>query len=390
MEVAGYKIVAHIGSGGMGEVYKGYHPGLNRVAAIKVLYQKDGAERFKNEAYIQSSVTHPNITRLYEYVVAGQTPCIVMEYVEGETLDALIRKKGKLTNSETENILAQIASALSYLHQRDILHRDLKPQNFKMEKNGTVKMLDFGIAKNKYTPKLTQQGFVVGTTEYMAPEQFQHGVEKKSDIWSLGVMAYEMVTGYMPFEATNPITLRTKIARGSFTDPKILVPQISSKLETLIEKSLRINAASRLSAVEIEKLLTGEKEPSFVRKSKDLAGNNRKPFIYLGVFVMLIFAFVILGNFGAKDSQEGKLMPGIDTLSSPAMVKTVKINVPSVNNAFIVFPDNTRKPIPSEIKGKEGENIMFIIQAEGYIDKPVEIKINTRRRSYEYNLEKKN
>ena len=126
-------------------------------------------------------------------------------------------------------------------------------------------MLDFGISKNKYTPKLTQMGFVVGTTEYMAPEQFQQKVELKSDIWSLGVLAYELLTGYLPFEADNPVTLRSKIEHGGFTDPKVLVPQLSEKLKVFFDKSLRLNPSGRLSAAEIVTLFSN-KHPAATRK----------------------------------------------------------------------------------------------------------------------------
>ncbi|MBK8519500.1 MAG: serine/threonine protein kinase [Chitinophagaceae bacterium] len=177
-EIGGYRLIEKIGSGGMGDVYKAFNAVLNRTAAIKILHQKNMGERFKNEAYIQSSVSHPNIARLYEYLVTGDTACIIMEYVEGDSLDVYLHRRGKLSNEETENIVKQIAAALAHLHNRDILHRDIKPQNFKVQPNGTVTMLDFGIAKNKYTPKLTQQGYLVGTTEYMAPEQFQQLVQK--------------------------------------------------------------------------------------------------------------------------------------------------------------------------------------------------------------------
>ena len=131
-------------------------------------------------------------------------------------------------------------------------------------------MLDFGISKHKFTPKLTQEGFVVGTTEYMAPEQFEHKVEKKSDIWSLGVLTYELLTGFMPFEANNPITLRSKISKAVFTDPKILVPQISERFSMVIEKSLRVNPSARMTAAEIKTLFT-EKQTSQIEKKKEAA-----------------------------------------------------------------------------------------------------------------------
>lgn len=390
MQIAGYKIVAHIGSGGMGDVYKGYHPGLNRVAAIKTLHQKDGAERFKNEAYIQASVSHPNIARLYDYVITGSTPCIIMEYVEGEALNTYLQKKGRLASEECEAILLQIVSALNYLHQKDIIHRDIKPQNFKIERGETIKMLDFGIAKNKYTPKLTQQGFVVGTTEYMAPEQFQNGLEKKSDIWSLGVMAYEMLTGYMPFEATNPISLRAKIIKGSFTNPKLLVQDASQKLELLIDKCLRINPTSRPSAEEIEQLLRGRQNSSKNRRNAIKEKFTKTSDAFKVSIGFLIALFLIIGFYNKNTGDEETYPPDEDTIATSSDLRTVKINVPSVDHAMIVFPNGLQKELPSEINGREGENILFTIKADGYEDKLVELKINTRRRSYEYNLDKKN
>jgi serine/threonine-protein kinase len=393
--MAGYKIQERIGIGGMGEVYKAFHPGLNRVAAIKILYQNDMAERFKNEAYIQSSVSHPNIAKLYEYIQYGTTPCIIMEYVEGYSLDAYILKKGRLDNEETENILGQIAAALVYLHDKDILHRDIKPQNFKVERDGTVKMLDFGISKNKYTPKLTQLGFVVGTTEYMAPEQFHQEVNKKSDIWSLGVMTYEMLTGHLPFDASNPFSLRAKIIKASFTDPKIFVPQLSPKLATIIDRTLRTNVSSRMSAAEIEELLVGKKQRSreqisWIKKIKKPQGQQ---WIYLGLligFVCFLIAMINLRRPNGPDSIP-VMVPDPQQQEVPIKLTKLTIRVPSIPDATIVLPDGSRHAAPYEVSGKEGQAINFIIQAEGYADKKVNgLQFTPRRSTYEYTLEKIN
>ena len=397
MQLAGYMIQERIGMGGMGEVYKAFHPGLNRVAAIKILHQKDMAERFRNEAYIQSSVNHPHIAKLYEYLHHGDKPCIIMEYVEGFPLDEYIARKGRLGNEETEKIISQVASALSYLHQKDILHRDIKPQNFKIDREGNVKMLDFGISKNKYTPKLTQLGFVVGTTEYMAPEQFQQQVEKKSDIWSLGVMTYEMLTGHMPFDSNNVFSLRAKIVKANFTDPRILVPQISDKLATIVDRSLKINPASRMSAREIEVLL-GNKKQEEEKPGQPWTGKIKMPekkFLYYGgaltgVILLVFLLSNITGNKPDKPEETSNGKQDSVIVADKHQIR-MQINVPGIPGATIELPDGTVHPVPYTISGTEGQRIDFILRADGYHEfVQKDFVFNNRRSSYAVNLKKKN
>jgi len=385
-EIAGYHLTERIGSGGMGDVYKAYNNDLQRMAAVKILHQKNMSDRFRNEAYIQSSISHPNIACLYEFIISNDTPCIIMEYVEGESLDNYLHRKGKLSNEETESIIQQVASALAYLHHKDIVHRDVKPQNFKIQTGGKVTMLDFGIAKSKYTPKLTQQGFVVGTTEYMAPEQFQQQVEKKSDIWSLGILAYELITGYLPFEANNPVTLRSKIEKGSFTNPKIMVPQVSEKLNTIIEKSLRLNPASRISAGEIEHLLSNKQQHPYTGRYKQglfkFELKRKNLLITAGVLLLILVVIFIVRQPDNKNEK-----PAVTEIEHKGLQKLI-IAVPNAPNAHIVFPDGSTKKLPFEISGDEGDYFKFTLEAEGYISREIEVPITNRRKSYEYNLEK--
>ena len=391
-EIAGYRLTVRLGSGGMGDVYKAYNAALNRTAAIKILHQKEMGDRFRNEAYIQSSVTHPNIARLYEYLVTGETACIIMEFVEGDPLDVHLHRKGKLSNEETENIIKQIAAALAYLHSKDILHRDIKPQNFKVQPNGTITMLDFGIAKNKYTPKLTQQGYMVGTTEYMAPEQFRQQVEKKSDIWSLGVMAYELITGHMPFGADNAVTMRYKIKKGDYTKPRVLVPAVSAKLNTVIEKCLQVNTSNRLSAAEVEMLLSDKKpEPAAENKTTapvQLKLNRKTGIIAACIALIIIIVLIIPAGSGKKAGGESLSGENDNTLQQTSEIQKLTIDVNNASNAYIVFPDGTTEKLPFAISGKEGENFQFTLQAEGYESKKVDVGITIGRKSYEYNLEK--
>lgn len=391
-EIAGYRLTQRLGSGGMGDVYKAYNEALNRTAAIKILHQKEMGDRFRNEAYIQSSVSHPNIARLYEYLVSGDMACIIMEYVEGDRLDEYRRKKGSLSNAEIEDIVKQIAGALAYLHGKDILHRDIKPQNFKVQPNGTVTMLDFGISKNKYTPKLTQQGYMVGTTEYMAPEQFREQVEKKSDMWSLGVLAYELITGYMPFEATNAVTMRAKIEKGDFTKPNILVPAVSDKLSGIIEKCLQINPAKRIAASAVESMFSEKK----MKPAAGLTLRNMLPFqvtnkmlmIAAGLVLLIIVAIAI-----PKGPDEPPVNPDPEIVvpekeQTVNSQKSLTIGVLNAADARIIFPDGSSEKLPYDIKGNEGEMFKFRLEAEGYKPRDVEVPLSSSRNSYEYNLEK--
>jgi len=404
-EVAGYQLAECIGSGGMGEVYKAYNSSLNRFAAVKILYQKDLAERFKNEAYIQSSINHPNIARLYEFAVCEGKPCIVMEYVEGESLDALLRRKRKLSNDETENIIQQIAKTLDYLHKKGIMHRDIKPQNFKMQVDGTVKMLDFGIAKNKYTPKLTQLGFVVGTLEYSAPEQYQQHPELKSDIWALAVMTYELLTGFLPFEASNPILLKSKIVNGSFTDPKILIPEISVKLLTIIDKGLRVNPSNRISAAEIVSLLSQKKRDTVTNRlnipkihfDEWTKQTWFKP-VLIGAIALLVL-FLLVKSIQQSDSTQGNYPDSLSNVNNNKPPKKdqpdiserkITISTPGIENAELILSDSMHQPLPYDVKGKEGDFFQFTIHAPGYADKKIDVVITSHRTSYEYNLDKIN
>ena len=249
--IRGYVLTQWLGSGGMGEVYQAQHKTSRRPAAVKVLYRTDQAARFRNEAYIQASVQHPHIAALYEYAVEEGTPCIIMEYVEGITLEKLIKRQGRLPEAFVWKVMEQIVLAVAHLHERGIIHRDLKPGNVKVNRESFAKLLDFGIAKSAYTPKLTQEGYIVGTSHYMAPEQFHAKVSIQSDCWSLGVLFYEMLTGYLPFDGRSETEVRLKIEKGQYTSPDLLVPQLSKRSKRLISKLLRINSANRITAAEL-------------------------------------------------------------------------------------------------------------------------------------------
>src|SRR5215213_7690581 len=165
--VGEYRVVDFLGAGGMGEVYRAVHSKLGRIAAVKVLTQATNSsgfvERFFNEARIQASLQHPNIATLYDFLEVGGQPCIIMEYVDGQSLSERIQAYGALPLSETIFVFQAVAEAISYVHQHGVIHRDIKSNNIKISSSGQVKLLDFGIAKGQMSPGLTEAGSIIGT-----------------------------------------------------------------------------------------------------------------------------------------------------------------------------------------------------------------------------------
>jgi eukaryotic-like serine/threonine-protein kinase len=249
--VGEYRLIDFLGAGGMGEVYRGMHDKIGRIAAIKVLTvaarnDPGFVQRFFNEARIQASLQHPNIATLYDYTQVQGQPCIIMEYVDGDTLCDRVRPYGPLHHTEALQIFAAVVDAIAYIHGHGIIHRDIKSNNIKIGTAGQVKLLDFGIAKGNMSPGLTETGSVVGTLEYISPEQLATGVsDPRSDIWALGVLLYEMMTGRVPFEAQTLGALCDKIGRVDYPSPKQLNPVVPGDVVSIISNCLRKNPAER-------------------------------------------------------------------------------------------------------------------------------------------------
>jgi serine/threonine-protein kinase len=219
--VGEYRLIDFLGAGGMGEVYRAVSARTGRVAAVKILLHASPdpsvRERFHNEARLHGQMHHPNIVALYEVQEFEGRPCIVMEYVDGETLADRIARLGPLPVARAVPIFTAVAGAVRYMHEQGIVHRDLKPTNVRIGTNGEVKLLDFGIAKSDWSPGLTQTGGVIGTPHYLSPEQLGSGkATARSDIWALGIMLYEMLSGKVPFEAESITDLWDKVKAGSY------------------------------------------------------------------------------------------------------------------------------------------------------------------------------
>jgi len=249
--IGAYRLVDFLGAGGMGEVYRAVHVSLGRVVALKVLTavaaDAVSLERFRNEARVHALLQHPHIATLFDFLDQGGRPCIVMEYVDGETLDGVICRAGVLAQREALTWLAAIADAVAYLHDHGIIHRDIKSNNVKISSAGVVKLLDFGIAKASFSPTLTVTGSVIGTIHYLAPEQLAGGTAgPRSDVWALGVLLYEMVTGRMPFEG--PRSPADRIARAAYTPASQVCTTVSRDVDVVIGRCLRRRPEDRYAS----------------------------------------------------------------------------------------------------------------------------------------------
>lgn len=235
-----YEIMGRIGTGGMADVYKAIDRKLNRYVAIKVLkreFREDETfvKKFRTEAQSAAGLSHPNIVNVYDVGEDRGLYYIVMELVEGITLKDYIQKKGRLTAKEVTSIAVQVCSAIEMAHSHNIVHRDIKPQNIIISKDGKVKVTDFGIAKA--TSSNTISTNVMGSVHYTSPEQARGGFsDAKSDIYSLGITMYEMITGELPFDGDSTVSIALKHLQEDIVEPSEIVPEMPYSLEQIILK----------------------------------------------------------------------------------------------------------------------------------------------------------
>ena len=330
-----YEIIEKIGGGGMALVYKARCRLLDRYVAIKVLREEFTSDeefirKFRRESQAAAKLSHPNIVSIYDVGVEGDIYYIVMEYIKGKTLKEVIREKGKLSFEETVDYSIQIAEALAHAHANHIVHRDIKPHNIMITEDGRVKVTDFGIARAATSSTVTNTNNVLGSVHYFSPEQAKGGyTDEKSDIYSLGIVMYEMITGRVPFEGESPISVALKHVQEEIVPPSHIDPTINKNLEKIIMKCVRKDQVERYKSanellVDLKRIknnwdddmvgeddvsldsptriipVVKEESPKNMKKKKKRNGNNRVVFFAILAAFLLVSAMAF-GFWQFKD-----------------------------------------------------------------------------------------
>lgn len=310
-----YKIVNKLGHGGMATVYKAHELSLNRMVALKVLssqLSEDKAyiKRFQREAQAAAQLNHPNIVQIYAIGEEQGVHYFAMEYIKGKSLADIRQEEGVLKPEDTIPIIRQVAEALAEAHKAGLVHRDIKPSNIMIDAAGRPKVTDFGIAYVSYAnTKLTRDGSIIGTPEYLSPEQCEgKTVDQRSDIYSLGVTLYELLSGKTPYEADTPVSMLMKIVKGEFPPLHEVNPKVPESLRVIVDKMMLKDVQQRYQRMEevIKDLLNlepGRKVPSTavmeeVAVPRETSGSKSNK--WAAIIVAAIIAILMGGAFAAK------------------------------------------------------------------------------------------
>jgi len=249
-----YEIISMLGEGGMGAVFKAHDRELNRPVALKIVRPElarnpEMLDRFKQELILARKVTHRNVIRIFDLGESDGLKFITMEYVEGRSLGAVLRERGKLPLGDAIDIIRQTAFALEAAHAEGVIHRDLKPDNIMLDDRGKVSVMDFGLARSAEFAGMTQTGALVGTLHYMSPEQANgRALDERSDLFALGIIFYELLTGADPYRAESEIASLVKRSKERAAPVTTLDPTIPPKISTVVLKCLEIDPAKRYSS----------------------------------------------------------------------------------------------------------------------------------------------
>jgi serine/threonine-protein kinase len=385
--ISHYKILKEIGRGGMGEVYLADDLKLERQVVIKFLPQhltrdRDYVVRFEREAKAAASLNHPNIVTIYDIIEENDQICIVMEYVRGQTLRDLLTTNYKLPVTKSIQIISQLCEGLSKAHDTGIIHRDIKPANIIITDNGIAKILDFGLAKLKGTSKLTKETSTLGTIHYMSPEQTKgEEVDHRSDIWSLGIVLYEMLTDGLPFKGDYDQAIAYSIVNDNPEPLSASRKDIPKELERIVAKTLSKNPAERYQhmddlLVDLKSILK-EPEAETLKSSSDQRKYTKRGVIRYSIVGALL---ILLGVFGyqfwagsAEAIDSIAVLPFSNTANDPeleylsdGMTESIINNLsklPSLNKVIArssVFQYKGKEITPKEVGEELGVKALLI------------------------------
>jgi serine/threonine protein kinase len=406
--IGDYRLIDFVGAGGMGEVYRAVHLKLGRVVAIKVLTQTERTphliERFHNEARLHSRLQHPRIATLHDFLETAGQPCIVMEYVDGQSLDEQIKLAGRLPATDALRIFQSIVEGVAYIHNNGIIHRDIKSNNIKITAGGDVKLLDFGIARSGESPKLTVVGDVVGTFQYLSPEQLTGGTaDVRSDIWALGVLLYEMLSGDVPFNASSIGGLYEQITRTDYQPASTYNLSVSAAVDAIVARCLKRNPSARYQSAEellrdVERVVnTGsaaavEVSGTFRAVPLAFARENWRALLALlggGILLISVLYFLLADN-GPQNSANTSnpiALPSpsaTNYVAQPALSGNTKPNAPSnpssepvvttiyvdesIGQAEILINGEPKGSTPYKLAGAHGQEFDLTVRKAGFED----------------------
>ncbi len=348
-----YQVEARIGAGGMAEVYRGFDQVLNRTVAIKVLLPQMArdtsfVERFRREAQAAARLNQPNIVGVYDTGADDGTQYIVMEFIEGRTLAEFMATGRRPTPVQSAEIAQKICAAIAAAHAQGVIHRDIKPGNVMITREGVIKVMDFGIARVLGPETAPQTSAVLGTASYLSPEQAQGGpVDARTDIYSLGAVLYELLTGRPPFTGDSPVAVAYKQVNETPAVPSSLNPDVPARLDSVVMKALSKNPSNRYQTADefssdLARVIAGQEveatplmpagggdatqvisrpssQTAVLPPPEEPKGSGRK--VWLGILIgLLLFALLAGGGYLLVDSLTGDDSGGTVTVIVPNVV----------------------------------------------------------------------
>ncbi len=399
-----YRVTEFLGAGGMGEVYKAEHTHLARVIAIKVLTagtaDTNALRRFYGEADIQASLRHPGVAEYFGFYEYQGHPCILMEYVDGETLSDMIEHRGALPVAEAYPIACALASVAAHFHAQGVVHRDIKTSNVKITSTGAVKVLDFGIALVRDSQRRTVQGVMVGTPSIVAPEQLQNGqLTPGTDVWQLGVLMYEMLTGQLPFQGSDADQLFHQILHAGYRPVSQIQPSVPRGLERVIDRCLQKSPLKRFaSGSEVLAALQAANPAARTDLSAQAvsAPRSRTPlYAMVGGGAALLTVILIIVFSGSPTPNPtptptppvppvGSVVPA-NRNGSGAELRTVVVDTYE-GTAQVIRDGKVVGKTPYQISTRTGDQVNVVLHRDGFKDLPVQFEV-TERKMYTYPMD---